>query len=47
MPELGQYAGAVLSAYGVTFALLAGLILRTLRRNATARDRLAQIEGTE
>ena len=47
MPELGPYAGAVLSAYGVTFLLLAGLIWRTLQRNAAARERLAEIEGKE
>ncbi|MDM7255657.1 MAG: heme exporter protein CcmD [Paracoccus sp. (in: a-proteobacteria)] len=37
MIELGKYAGPVLSAYGVSVALLAGLIWQTLARNARAR----------
>ena len=44
MPDLGAYAGAVLSAYAVSAALLGGLTLRSLIRNARARGALAQAE---
>ena len=37
MVELGKYAGTVLAAYGVTIALVAGLVAVTLWRGA--RDR--------
>ena len=44
LPELGRYAFAVLAAYGVTFALLAGLVGLTLRRSARVKRALAEAE---
>ena len=45
MIELGKYAGTVLAAYGVSIALLAGVILATLRANARARRDLEEYEN--
>mgnify|MGYP005993080599 CR=1 FL=1 len=45
MPELGKYATEVVSAYGASLLLLAGLLVVTLRRGRTARAELAQIEA--
>jgi len=45
LPDLGKYAVEVLSAYAVSIALLAVLILLTLRRGGRARAALAQIEA--
>ena len=39
MPELGRYAATVLAAYGVTLALLAGLVAASLWRSARVRRR--------
>ncbi len=44
MPELGKYAAEVLSAYGASLLLLAGLLVVTLRRGQRARAALRQIE---
>lgn len=44
MIELGKYAGTVLAAYGVSVALLAGVILQSLRANARARRELEEYE---
>lgn len=44
MIELGKYAGTVLAAYGVSVALLIGIILQTLRANARARRELEEHE---
>ncbi|WBU63162.1 heme exporter protein CcmD [Paracoccus aerodenitrificans] len=45
MIELGKYAGTVLSAYGISLALLAAIIWQSVARNARARRALAQQEG--
>jgi len=45
MPELGKYAAEVLSAYGVSLVLLAGLVLLSLRKGRRARADLARIEA--
>lgn len=45
MIELGNYAGAVLGAYGLSLALLAGLIWQTLAANARARRDLERQEN--
>lgn len=45
MPDLGKYAAAVLSAYGVTLLLLAGIVVASLRHSAVARRRLDDIES--
>lgn len=46
MPDLGKYAASVLSAYGVSLLLLAGIVLLTLRRGRAARKSLEDIEST-
>jgi len=45
IPELGKYAGAVLSSYGISLALLAGLILLSLWRGARIRRQLDEVEA--
>ncbi|WP_212525819.1 heme exporter protein CcmD [Actibacterium sp. MT2.3-13A] len=44
MPDLGKYAVAVLSSYGVTLGLLAALVGLTLWRGARVRRQLDEIE---
>ncbi|MDS9468150.1 heme exporter protein CcmD [Paracoccus sp. MBLB3053] len=44
MIELGKYAHTVLAAYGISLALLAGLIILTLRANTRARRELEEHE---
>jgi heme exporter protein D len=44
MPELGKYAVEVMSAYGVSLALLGGLIALTLRRGKAAKTVLERAE---
>ncbi len=44
MPDLGKYAVEVLSAYAASLALLAGLVVLTLRRGRAAR---ADLEAAE
>ncbi len=46
MPDLGAYAGAVLSAYAVSGLLLAGLVVLSLRRARKAREALERMEAT-
>ncbi|MCV3271188.1 heme exporter protein CcmD [Roseobacter sinensis] len=44
MPDLGKYAEAVLSAYGVSLLLLVLLIVWTLRQGRRARRALQEVE---
>ena len=44
MPDLGKYAFAVLSSYGVTIALLMVIVLASLRRARKVRAALDEIE---
>ncbi len=44
MIELGKYAGTVLVSYGVSLALLAGLVWQTVAANARARRDLERQE---
>jgi heme exporter protein D len=44
MPELGKYAAAVLSAYGVTFVILAGIVALSLIAGRRARAELDAVE---
>lgn len=44
MPDLGKYAGDVYAAYGITFLLLAGLIVSSLRRSKRVKRQLAEAE---
>ncbi len=47
LPELGKYAAEVISAYGVSIAMLLALVVLTLRRGRRARAtlRLAEQEA--
>ncbi len=45
MPDLGAYAIPVLAAYGVTLALLGGLVATSLTRAARVRRALAEAEA--
>lgn len=45
IPDLGAYAAAVLAAYGVSLALLFGLLIVTLRRGQAARRALKEVES--
>lgn len=44
MPDLDRYAATVLAAYGVTLALLAGLIFVSWRRAWRIKRELARME---
>lgn len=44
MPDLGKYAIEVLSAYGVSLLLIAGLLVMSVRRGSKARAQLRQLE---
>ncbi|SEK17562.1 heme exporter protein CcmD [Pacificibacter marinus] len=44
MPDLGKYASDVLAAYGITFVLLGGLIILSLRKSAKIKKRLKSAE---
>ncbi|WP_086052103.1 heme exporter protein CcmD [Pseudoruegeria sp. SK021] len=44
MPELGKYAGEVLSAYGISLALLAVLVAVSLARGRRVRAKLRAYE---
>ena len=45
MPDLGSYAGAVLSAYGVSLALIAGVVWLSVRRARKVKAALEEIEN--
>lgn len=45
MPDLGRYASEVLTAYGVTFLLLAVLVGASVVRSSRLRRRLEEEES--
>lgn len=45
MPDLGKYAVQVLSAYGVSFVLFAGLLALSFWRSARVKKTLAEAEA--
>ena len=45
MPELGKYAAEVLLAYGVYLALVAGLVLASIRRGRRVKRALEEAEA--
>ena len=47
MPVLGKYAAVVMGAYGLSLALVAVLILVTLRRGAKMRRALREVEDRQ
>jgi len=44
IPDLGKYAVAVLSSYGVSLALIALIVWASLRRSARVRRALEEME---
>lgn len=44
MPELGKYAGSILTAYGVTLLLLVLLVAVSAVRGSQVRKALARLE---
>lgn len=44
MPELGKYAGAVLSSYAVSLGLIVLLVFLSLRRARRVRAELEKVE---
>lgn len=44
MPDLGQYAGTVLSAYGAALVLLLALVALSLWRGRRVRGQLQRME---
>ncbi len=47
IPDLGKYASAVLSAYGVAIALLVALVAVSLWRGAAVRRSLRAVEDRQ
>jgi heme exporter protein D len=45
MPDLGQYAFYVLSAYAVTILPLAAIVILSVWKARRTRDRLADVEA--
>ena len=44
MPDLGKYAFTVLLAYGVSGLVLAALVLQSLIRHRSLRQKLSDVE---
>ncbi len=47
MPELGKYAGAVLSSYAASIALLLALVALTLWKGARVKRNLDEVEARQ
>lgn len=47
IPDLGKYAGTVLSAYGASIVLLIALIWASLRASKKARIELEKVEKSD
>jgi heme exporter protein D len=45
MPDLGKYAAEVLSSYGISLALILGLVALSIFRSRRVRASLAEIEA--
>ena len=45
MPDLGQYAAEVLSAYGMSILLLLAIVVLSLRRSRNVKADLEKIEN--
>jgi heme exporter protein D len=45
MPDLGNYAVEVISAYGLSLTVLGFLIVTSVVRNARVKQRLAEAEA--
>ena len=47
MPDLGDYAGAVLSAYAVSIVLLVAIVVMSWLQSRSVRRQLDEIEERE
>ncbi len=47
MPELGKYAGAVLSSYAASLALLALVVAVSVWRGRRVKQQLAEVEARQ
>lgn len=47
IPDLGKYAAEVLTAYGVSIALLIGIIAMSVRRSRKVAAQLAKVEASK
>ena len=47
IPDLGKYTIWVLGAYGISLALIAVLLLATIRRGLRVRAALREVEGRQ
>lgn len=47
IPDLGKYAGAVLSSYAASILLIAGLVALSLWRSAKVKHALKEIENRQ
>ena len=47
MPELGKYAGAVLSSYAVSLLLLVALVVWSVARARRVKRMLDEVEGRD
>ncbi len=47
MPDLGKYAGAVLSSYAASIALILALVVLSLWRGAKVKRALAEAEARQ
>jgi len=45
LPDLGKYAGAVLSAYGASIVLLIGLVVMSVVKGWGVRKQMQEIEA--
>jgi heme exporter protein D len=45
LPDLGKYAGTVLSSYAVSFVLIAALVVMSVLRSRKIKRDLAEIEA--
>ena len=45
MPDLGKYAFAVLASYGLSLALLVGIVLLSVWQGMRVKRRLAEVEA--
>lgn len=45
LPDLGKYAGTVLSAYGTSIALLLGLLIMSVFKGRRVRKQMDEVEA--
>lgn len=47
MPELGKYAGAVLSSYGASLALVAAVVVLSIWQGRRVKRQLDEVEARQ